>query len=349
MPIEPSAGDVVIAVAGAALLVACSVALVLHVAVALAAARLHVRTHREQRAAHRWGRAMARATVYEDAPHPRRVGRLEAPIVLEQWIALRDAVVDGRGLVQLARGVGLADAARRLVRRGSGRAHLVGVVALGWLGDESDGAALERIARRSAEPVATAALASLVRLDVAAAFPPLRRRLRRGAQPLPVLVTAALMQARGGVLQALVRNEAKARPIELPGLLRVIALRRDAEGLPAVRAALLHRDVDAESLAAALYAIAEIGGPSDVVFAARLLHHHSWTVRVRAIHAVARLGGSAYTARIASLLEDDDPWVRRRAAEAVVRDPHVRVDTAALSAPAQMAYAEAITCREVAA
>jgi HEAT repeat protein len=350
MVIQPSAGELVVAFAGAALLVACCVALVLHVAVAIAAIRLHLRGSRERRADARWHAALSRAATGEWMPNPIRVRRIEAASVLELWIARRDAVVDGRGLVALASSSGLIDAARRLARtRRTDRSQIAAVIALGWFGERRDVRLLERMVRRGREPLATAALASLLRLDVADAYPALRTRLRRGAQPLPVLLTTALIQARGTAVARLLRDEAETRGVELPGLLRILALQRDADGVAAVRAALVHPDADAEVLAAALYALAEIGRPTDVRFATRLLRHEDWTVRVRAVHAVARLGGRAYTGRVVRLLDDVDPWVRRRAAEVVVRDPQSRVDTAQLSERAQLAYAEALTRFETAA
>jgi HEAT repeat protein len=226
---------------------------------------------------------------------------------------------------------------------------MAGVVALGWLGQQEDIELLERIARRGREPMASAALASLVRLDAPPAFPIIRRWLRRGAQPLPAVVGTALLQAPRGALADLVRHEAKTHANEMPGLLRIIGLRRDGEGLMAVRGVLVDPEAPVEALAAGLHALSEIGRPSDVVYASRLLSHPNWAVRVRAVHAVARLGGRACTYRLARLLDDADPWVRRRAAEAVTADPTVKVDTSVLSERAQLAFEEALTKREVAA
>jgi hypothetical protein len=226
---------------------------------------------------------------------------------------------------------------------------MAGVVALGWLGQHEDVELLERIVRRGREPMASAALASLVRLDAPPAFPIIRRWLRQGAQPLPAVVSTALVQAPKGALADLVRQEAKTHASEMPGLLRIIGLRRDADGLMAVRGVLVDPNAPVEPLAAALHALSEIGRPSDVVYASRLLSHSSWAVRVRAVHTVARLGGRASTYRLARLLDDPDPWVRRRAAEAVVADPTAAVDTSALSERARLAYEEALTKSEVAA
>jgi hypothetical protein len=193
--------------------------------------------------------------------------------------------------------------------------------------------------------MATAALASLVRLDAPAAFPMIRHWLRGGSQPLPAVVSAALVQVPRGALAGLVRHEAKTHATEMPGLLRIIGLRRDADGLLAVRGALVHADAPVEALAAGLHALTEIGRPS----ASRLLSHPHWAVRVRAVHTVARLGGRAYTPRLVRLLDDPDPWVRQRSAEAVVTDPTAKVDTSLLSERAQLAFEEALTRREVAA
>ena len=226
---------------------------------------------------------------------------------------------------------------------------MAGVVALGWLGEDDDVELLERIVCFGREPMASAALASLVRLDTPVAFPLMRRWLRGSAQPLPAVVSAALVQVPRGALAALIRHEAKARATEMPGLLRIIGLRRDADGLIAVRGVLVDANAPAEALAAGLHALSDIGRPSDVVFASRLLAHPDWAVRVRAVHAVARLGGWAYTPRLARLLDDPDPWVRRRVAEAVVADPAASIDTSQLSERGQLAFAEALTRREVAA
>ncbi|MEY2461078.1 MAG: hypothetical protein QOG30_2908 [Acidimicrobiaceae bacterium] len=346
---QPEASDVVIALATAALLVACAMAMLLQVAIAIAWMCCHRRDGVEDRAEARWGRIFTRAGVGVDLVARWKVRRREAPVVLEKWIRRRDSVTDGRTLDAVARHVGLHAHAHRLARRRRGRAHMAGVVALGWLGQRHDVELLERIVRRGREPMASVALASLVRLDAPPAFPIIRRWLQRGTQPLPAVVGAALLQAPKGALATLVRHEAKTHANQMPGLLRIIGLRRDAEGLMAVRGVLVDPQAPAEALAAALHALAEIGRPSDVVYASRLLSHPNWAVRVRAVHAVARLGGRASTYRLARLLDDPDPWVRRRAAEAVVADPTAAVDTGALSERARLAFEEALTRREVAA
>jgi hypothetical protein len=303
----------------------------------------------EARAEAGWGRFFTRAAAGVELNAPWKVTRRDAPVVLEKWIRRRDSVTTSGALDVVARHVGLDAHARRLARRRRGRAHMAGVVALGWLGHDEDVELLERIARRNREPMASAALASLVRLDAPTAFPIMRRWLRRGAQPLPAVVSAALVQVQRGSLAALIRHEAKTHSTDMPGLLRIIGLRRDADGLVAVRGALVDPDAPEEALAAGLHALSDIGRPSDVVFASRLLAHPNWAVRVRAVHAVARLGGQAYTRRLVRLLDDPDPWVRRRVAEAVVADPSANIDTRALSERGQLAFEEALTRREVAA
>jgi hypothetical protein len=325
-------------------------AVLLYVAVGIVWLRRRRREYIENRAEGRWGHLFTRAAAGVDLAAPWKVRRREAAIVLEQWIRRRDSVTAAGALDDVARHTGLRAHAHRLVRRRrGGRAHMAGVVALGWLGQQEDIELLERIARRGREPMASAALASLVRLDAPTAFPMLRRWLLRGAQPLPAVVSAALVQAPRGALAGLVRHEAKTHATEMPGLLRIIGLRRDADGLIAVRGVLVHPDAPIEALAAGLHALSEIGRPSDVVFASRLLSHPSWAVRVRAVHTVARLGGRSFTPRLARLLDDPDPWVRRRSAEAVAADPTATVDTSLLSERAQLAFEEALTRRELAA
>jgi hypothetical protein len=321
----------------------------LYVAVGIVWLRRRRREHVENRAEGRWGHLFTRAAAGVDLVAPWKVRRREAAIVLEQWIRRRDSVTSAGALDEVARHTGLRAHAHRLARRRRGRAHMAGVVALGWLGHEEDIELLECIARRGREPMASASLASLVRLDAPAAFPMIRRWLLRGAQPLPAIVSSALVQAPRGALAGLVRHEAKTHSAEMPGLLRIIGLRRDADGLMAVRGVLVHPDAPIEALAAGLHALSEIGRPSDVVFASRLLVHPNWAVRVRAVHTVARLGGRAYTPKLARLLDDPDPWVRRRSAEAVVADPTATVDTSLLSERAQLAFEEALTRRAVAA
>jgi hypothetical protein len=335
--------------ATAALLVACAMAILLHVAVAIAWLTRQRRDQVENRAEARWGRFFTRAAAGIDLAAPWKVRRREAAVVLEKWIRRRDSVIDGRILDEVARHIGLQAHAHRLARRQRGRAHMAGAVALGWLGQQKDIELLERIARRGREPMASAALASLVRLDAPAAFPIIRRWLRRGAQPLPAVVGTALLQVPGGALASLVRHEAKTHANEMPGLLRIIGLRRDGEGLMAVRGVLVDPEAPVEALTAGLHALSEIGRPSDVVYASRLLTHPDWAVRVRAVHTVTRLGGRASTYRLVRLLDDSDPWVRRRAAEAVAGDPTAEVNTSALSERARLAFEEALTRRDVAA
>lgn len=355
MEVTPTPDDVVVAIATAALLTACALAIALHLAVAVVWIRRRVRARQAQRATDRWQLVIARAAVGQDElpardeKYPRAVRRSEALVVLELWVRHRDAVIDGSRLAALADASGLATHARRFAHRRGGRTQMAGVVALGWMGDSEDATCLERIAYRGREPIATAALASLIRLDAAVAVPLLRARLRPGPHPVPALVASALVQAKHGLVARLVRDEAAARASELPGLLRILALRRDGDGLAAVRAVLERADATSDALTAALYALAEIGRPRDVTSAVHLLHHDDWAVRVRAIHAVSRLGGREYTPVIAGLLEDGDPWVRRRAAEVVVGDPTAAVDTSALSEPARLAFEEALTYQAIAA
>lgn len=349
MNTQPGGSDVAIAVATAVLLVACALAVLLHVAVAIVWTRRRHREHVEQRAEEGWGRFFTRAAAGVDLTAPWKVQRRQAAVVLEKWIRRRDSVTVGGTLDAVARHIGLHAHAIRFARRRRGRAQMAGVVALGWLGEQDDVELLERIARSGREPMASAALASLVRLDAPEAFPVIQDWLRRGTQPLPAVVSAALVQTQRGVLAGMIRDEARTHSMERPGLLRIIGLRRDADGLLAVREALVHPDASADALAAGLHALSEIGRPSDVVFASRLLAHPDWAVRVRAVHTVARLGGRAYTPRLAHLLDDPDPWVRRRTAEAVAGDPTATIDTSLLSERAQLAFEEAVTRREIAA
>jgi HEAT repeats len=349
MGTEASVSDVVLAFA-TALLIVIAVLVVLTVAAVFVA--LAVRTllrDRDERVRAQWRRPLALAAAGIPVPDPPRARRRDRVVALELWIRHRDAVSMSGELANFAERTGLRSHARRLARRRHGRAHMAGVVALGWLGGDEDVELLECIARRGREPMATAALASLVRLDEPAAFPLIRRRLRAGAQPLAPVVATALVQAPRQALARLMCSQATQHYAELPGLLRIIGLRRDSDGLAAVRAALTDPTTPMEALAGALYALTEIGEPSHVRLALSQLRHEHWAVRVRAIQAVARLGGRSYTELLVGLLDDDDSWVRRRVAEAVAGDDTAEIHLLDVSDRGRLALEEAFIAREVVA
>lgn len=310
----------------------------------------HYRVTRVERI---WGEALNCAAAGLDLPACPPLRRGDAAVVLEAWLRRRSVVRDGSELARLAHRTGLADAALRLLRRGRGRARVTAAAACGHLGLERAEARLTRLVQRGQDPIATAALAALIRLDAPVAVPLLARRLRPGPQPLPSAVTAALVEARLNRISVRLREEAAAALATGPGLLRLLALRREPRAREVARATLTEPGAEPEALAAALFALAETGTPGDAAVVRPLLTHASVAVRVRATHAFARLGGVAARAELVTLLDDPDPWVRRRAAEAIAEldptlfdDLDLRVEQ--WSDRAREALAEALTLRGLA-
>jgi HEAT repeat protein len=74
---------------------------------------------------------------------------------------------------------------------------------------------------------------------------------------------------------------------------------------------------DAETLAAALKALAVTGSAADASVAAKLAADERWQVRVQAANALSALGDESHIPLLAAMLGDRRWWVRHRAAQAI--------------------------------
>lgn len=245
--------------------------------------------------------------------------------VLVLWNHLQESLRGSiRGtLVDVAKTVGVDQAARAMLRHKDLGENLIGAVTLGNL---ADGRAWDRLLQLAGDDravLASAAARALIRIDPTRAVYALAPVLTARTDWHPARVTSLLIEAGGeaaaAALTPLIANAADA---DIPRLVRYLESTRNTTVLPLIRLR-LQSATDPEAIAAELHALGELRDPTDARYVRLLVAHESAAVRTQAAIALGRLGSRDDVALLEAMLDDPEWWVRYRAARALVALPYV--------------------------
>ena len=229
-------------------------------------------------------------------------------------VSLRGNAADA--LNDLARSLGCAAIAHRMLAAGDRSQQLLAILVLGRLRDVDAYPLLRRFASHRARTLSMHASWALVQIDPARAAEGMAPdMITNGDWPVREVVTV-LQQARSECEPVLLAMAARGQPGHLPRLLQVIEGLRIA--LPPSLVATLLNDHDPEILISVLRCIGDPGARSGVV---PLLQHSDWRVRLQAARTLGRIGRRDDLPALSSLLNDSQWWVRYRTAQAIAGLP----------------------------
>jgi HEAT repeat protein len=322
--------------------------------------------HQHQRAR----RAARRAIVLPELVH--HIGGLTGGAIdlkgLETDAVLMAEVV--RDLASLVRGreqvrlmdalqsLGVDQALRTLLRRGSTVQRVLAAEALVYFPGEATYASLLEASRRDAPRVRLSALRSAIELGQAPPIGEMLDSVIGGAERASLLFSDLLQRAvRTQVEEAL----AALGRADLPRPVRLILLQAlGGSGDDRVLGPLLQvaRSADPEIRAAALGALGVLGHPGAAQVVESGLADADWRVRLKAIECVRRVGLTEFFTQVMTCANDDVWWVRHRAGQTlmslaekdvaklrsfVADAPKHHLEAARLPQPAEPAFARAAT------
>lgn len=220
-------------------------------------------------------------------------------------------------LAALGHAMGCTEMALERARSGHAPERMVGMLALGFLGDaDRVPLLLQRLAEGGAHSPVYAARA-LLEIDAIAHADTVAQALQTSPGLDMSLASVMLQPFRAQLAQALLCQPP--RPGEagaLPWLRLARALRLQIPS--AVLAPFVRQDEDIECLIAAIRLVQGEQGAGLVVSQAR---HADWRVRAQVARALGFMGGPSEQHVLTPLLSDTQWWVRYRAAQAQLRLP----------------------------
>jgi len=278
-------------------------------------ARSQRRELRDKRARHHWSQVMQHVLAREEV-NVRSLGRDEIAGFIDAWNATHEPLSRTQSvrLLSLGRRVGLADAARRMLK-GTYHDCAMAIVALGYLRDRSVFDELVPFLNDRSPIVSLCAAHALGQVD-----PP-----RAMAMFVPMILKRDDWMP-GNVARILSRNEDGSAARELDNaLLRantgtMVRLVRFLADIDPKRAAavirqLLDSPIDDHAISICLQLVSD---KQDRERVAGFLGASRWHVRMHAASALGRIGESADSQRLEPMLADKVWWVRYRAAQALL-------------------------------
>ena len=264
------------------------------------------------------------------------------------WVYYRNSL---RGTPQdvlnrLAEEAGLREMARRMLHWRNMDARMLGVAALGHLGDEASAPLLSALLHHRHITLSLYAAKAVAQIDPRGMAPELvTMALERKDWPLPKVATILNHLDKGVVCRELA-SAAEIRPAsELANLVRLVHAVQCPQSDEIARS-LLARYEDSEVVIAALGLLARVESLSHLY---ALLLHENWAVRVQAVAALGRILSPRHLDFLLPMLADVNWWVRYRAAQAVANVLHNDIARlAALSQEQQDRYARDILNQVVA-
>jgi HEAT repeat protein len=274
-------------------------------------------------------RAARRALVLPEMIH--HIGGLTGELKLsgmeKDAVLMAEVVRDLAGLVigrertrlmEALQRLGVDDALRRLLKRGSSNHRVLAAEALALFPAVETYAALQRAQRQDSKRVRLAALRTLIELE----RPPSIEEMIDGViggDEHPSLLFSDLLNraARTQIDGACVTLERT----DLPAAIRVMVMQAlgasgDELALRPLLAA-THAD-DAEVRAGALAALATLGHPDIGPAVEAALIDKDWRVRLKAVECVRKLGLTDFFAAVMACAADDVWWVRYRAGQTLM-------------------------------
>ena len=232
-------------------------------------------------------------------------------------------------LAALGRTMGCRAMALQRARSAHTSERMVGMLALGFLGDaEAVPVLLQRLSEGGAHQPVYAGRA-LLEIDAAAHADAVAQALLDSPGLDVSLASVMLKPFRAHLAQALLRQPPRVNDARALSWLRLArALRLQIPG--AVLAPFVQQDEDIECLIAA---IRLVQGEQGAGLVAAQTRHADWRVRAQAARALGFIGGVAEQAVLTQLLTDAQWWVRYRAAQALLKLPGM--DAAQLLSRAQ--------------
>lgn len=280
-----------------------------------------LRARHEARFQQRWRPLLMQALVGEPPAALPRLRRNERWLFLKLWNRLQESV---RGesalrLGEIARRLGCATLAARLLRSRSLTRRLFAILTLGHMREGDAWGLLEQQLQRADSICSLYAARALIQLDlqrgVRTVIPHLLQR-----DDWEMIRVAILLQefreALGAELSDRLADLPQARLSHALQLATALHLRIPAASLqpwlqPAQPADLLRVALRLADSSTSLASIRQLAG------------HEDWRVRVQVAHALGRLGQANDIAVLTRLLSDSQWWVRYRAAQALTRLPFV--------------------------
>jgi len=222
------------------------------------------------------------------------------------------------GLMTALRALGVDQALRRLLRRGSTVHRVLAAEALVFFPGEDTYAALQEASRRDDHRVRLSALRSAIELGHAPPIGEMLDSVIGGTERASLLFSDLLQRAVRTQIEDAVA--ALGRP-DLPRPVRVMLMQAlGGSGDARVLAPLLlaARSADAEIRAAALGALGVLGHPGAAEVVEEALGDDDWQVRLKAIECVRRVGLIEFFAQVMVRANDEVWWVRYRAGQTLM-------------------------------
>ena len=293
--------------------------------------RLHAQRRERERAAlaRQWQPLMAQAALGEAQTEPLpALRRHERADLMLLWLRLQDGLRGSAhdGLNRLAERLGLAQDARRWARPdgGSMAKRVLGLVALGHLGQRDDEPLLRQALGDPLPLVSLGAARALLQIDPAGAAPAvLDEFLRRADWPIARLGTLLREAGAQAVAPPLIERLLEGNVAQQQSLLPLLRFAETPHG-GGVLSRLVERSDDPQVLSIALR---QLHGPEALQRVRLLAGHADALVRSAAAQALGRIGDDSDRERLLGLMSDRDWWVRYRAAQAQLALPRTDADT----------------------
>lgn len=245
---------------------------------------------------------------------------------LEFWNYLQESVKgeSRERLNEIARRIKMLRTARYLSNSQYLWRQLLGVTALGWLGDADSWDRIEGYARSDDPVVSITSARALVHIDAERAVPILMPILRKRKDWSETKIATILQEAGTPLIsRPLADAMVGATPRQQTLLMHLSGAVNSQDGLTASRVRLseLTEDHTPEHAPVILAGLRLLGESADAPLARKFLTHPDWNVRVEAAHALGRIGDPEDEKRLTLLLRDEHWWVRYRAAQALANMP----------------------------
>lgn len=299
--------------------------------------RLRRREQRSRRAVTRWRPFLAAASANLVPPGIPQLTRHDEVDFIRLWLHFQ-ASLRGHareGLNHVARVLGCADRARRLLVQGDRAERLLAILMLGHLGERAAAPLLKQVVRGGDRLLALHASTALVQVDPQAAAHEMAPELVFGSSWTVREVVNVLYGARNECEPVLRVMLAGCTVEQLPRLLQVM------EGLryPMARAD-LEELLASSSVEVLVCALRGVNDPPLRWKVLALCGHADWRVRMHAAKALGRVGRREDVDELVKLLSDREWWVRYRSAQVLAGLPFLQPDDLArIAASNQDRYA----------